>query len=142
MLVGCIGTFDLRLLGLAKRIPMIALHRIIPWGISGYAINVLTGAMYLMGEPDQYIYNPSFQFKLAFMTIAGLNVLVFYTLVFGKIKMLKEGADAPPLGKIVGAVSLAVWIAVMVCGRLITFYRPFICGDGPQAFPLECIPHP
>jgi hypothetical protein len=30
MLVGCVGLFDLRLLGMAKRIPIAALHKLIP----------------------------------------------------------------------------------------------------------------
>lgn len=33
LLIGMIGAFDLRLLGVAKRIPIAALHRLVPWGI-------------------------------------------------------------------------------------------------------------
>src|SRR3954470_10199322 len=57
MLVGCIGVFDLRLLGVGKRIPIAALHRLILWGMLGFAINVTSGSMFLLTEPDQYIYN-------------------------------------------------------------------------------------
>jgi hypothetical protein len=40
-----------------------------------------------------------------------------------------------------GAVSLACWIGVIICGRLITFYRPFACNPGEaNAFIVECIP--
>src|SRR6476660_3377898 len=78
LLVGCIGLFDLRLLGVGKRIPIAALHKLIPWGLLGFAINVSTGSMFLLTEPDQYIYNPSFQFKVTFIMIAGLNALAFY----------------------------------------------------------------
>ena len=139
MLIGCIGAFDLRLLGLAKRIPIIALHRLIPWGISGYVLNMLTGSMFLMTEPDQYIYNPSFHFKILFMILAGLNVLVFYTIVFRKVKVLEVGADAPLLGKFIGGASLFFWIAIIVCGRLLTFYRPGRCSGVPT-FPFDCVP--
>ena len=62
LLIGCIGLFDLRLLGLGKRIPIAALHRLIPWGLAGYGINVVSGLAFLMTEPDQYIYNPEFHF--------------------------------------------------------------------------------
>jgi hypothetical protein len=30
-----------------------------------------------MTEPNQYLYNPAFQFKLLLIGLAGLNVLVF-----------------------------------------------------------------
>jgi len=58
MLVGCIGMFDLRLLGIGKRIPIAALHKLIPLGLTGFAINITSGSLFLLTEPDQYIYNP------------------------------------------------------------------------------------
>src|SRR5258708_787184 len=91
MLLGAIGLFDLRLLGLAKRVPIAALHRLVPWGVGGYVLNIITGLMFLATEPDQYIYNPSFHFKILFMGFAGLNVLVFYLAVFRRVRILSPG---------------------------------------------------
>src|SRR3954469_22998961 len=65
LLVGTIDAFDLRLLGIGKRIPISALHRLIPWGVAGYLLNITTGLMFLTTSPDQYIFNPSFHLKLA-----------------------------------------------------------------------------
>ncbi len=140
MLIGAIGVFDLRLLGVAKRIPIAALHRVIPWGISGYVLNLLTGLMFLMTEPDQYIYNPSFHFKILFMGIAGLNVLAFYSAVFRKVRVLGLGAATPWPAKLIAGASLFCWIGVIVCGRMLTFYRPGLCGRQPTHFPFYCIP--
>jgi hypothetical protein len=138
LLVGCIGTFDLRLLGVGKRIPIASLHKLIPFGLLGYGINILSGSMFLMTEPDQYIYNPSFHFKLLFMGIAGFNALSFYLTVYRRT----VATDQPPrLAKIIAATSLCMWIAVIVCGRLLTFYRPGDCGPGGPGFLAECIPH-
>ena len=78
MLVGCIGTFDLRLLGVARRVPIAVVHRFIPWGIAGFVINATTGALFLLTEPDQDIYNVSFHFKLMFLAIGGTNAALFY----------------------------------------------------------------
>src|SRR5689334_3260048 len=72
LLIGAVGVFDLRLLGVGKRIPILALHRLIPWGIAGYATNVVSGLAFLMTEPDQYVFNAAFQLKLLLMAIAGL----------------------------------------------------------------------
>jgi hypothetical protein len=41
MLIGTVGFFDLRVLGVAKAIPPAALHRLIPWGLGGFAVNLL-----------------------------------------------------------------------------------------------------
>ena len=141
LLVGTIGAFDLRLLGLARRISIGALHRLVPWGVFGYALNIVTGAMFLVTEPDQYIYNPAFHLKLTFMAVAGINILVFYLLLYGRLKNTEPGADAPRGAKIVATVSLCVWIGVIVCGRLLTFYRPADCDLKDAGFIATCIPH-
>lgn len=139
LLVGTIATFDLRLLGMAKHVPIAALHRLVPWGILGYSVNVITGAMFLLTEPDQYIYNPAFHFKMLFMGLAGVNVLAFYSTVFRKLEVLGPGDDTPRSAKLIGGASLFLWIAVIVCGRLLTFYRPGVC-EGPRAFLSTCRP--
>ncbi|MEP7246154.1 MAG: hypothetical protein ABI885_21080 [Gammaproteobacteria bacterium] len=43
--------FDLRVLGLLKRIPIGALHRLVPFGLAGYALNLLTGLTFFSGHP-------------------------------------------------------------------------------------------
>ena len=141
LLVGMIATFDLRLLGLAKGVSIAALHKLVPWGVFGYALNVLTGAMFLVTEPNQYIYNPAFQFKLLFMAIAGLNILVFYGVLFGRLKHARPDEATPRGAKTVAVVSLSVWIAVIICGRLLTFYRPGDCDLKDAGFIATCIPH-
>src|SRR4029453_8768421 len=95
LLIGWIGLFDLRLLGLGKRIPIAALHRLIPWGLAGYGINVVSGLAFLMTEPDQYIYNPAFQFKLLFMAVAGFNATAFYLVAYRRATPPAAGAEGP-----------------------------------------------
>jgi hypothetical protein len=124
LLMGTVGLFDLRLLGLGKRIPFAALHRLIPWGIGGYVLNILTGICFLAASADQYMYNPAFQLKILSMGIAGVNVLIFYTTMFRKVRTLKPGENAPLPARIIGGVSLVCWLSVITFGRLITFYRP------------------
>ena len=140
LLVGTIGMFDLRLLGMAKRVPTVALHRLVPWGILGYVLNVVTGALFLTTEPREYIYNPAFHFKMLFMVLAGLNVLAFYLTTFRKVKVLGSGDDAPRIAKVMASVSLVMWIGVIVCGRFLTFYRPDLCGSQRVGFFSTCIP--
>ena len=141
LLVGMIATFDLRLLGLAKGVSIAALHKLVPWGVFGYVLNVITGAMFLVTEPNQYIYNPAFHFKMVFMAVAGLNIVVFYFVLFGRLKKAEPGAETPRAAKTVAIVSLSVWVAVIICGRLLTFYRPGDCELKDAGFIATCIPH-
>ena len=140
LLVGSIGTFDLRLLGVAKRVPIAAVHRFIPWGLAGFAINIMTGTMFLLTEPDQYIYNPSFHFKLLFMTIGGLNAATFYLTSYRRVFAPDAPLDAPRRAKVIAAISLCAWIGVITGGRLLAFYRPSACEGKQIALLLTCAP--
>jgi len=125
LLLGTVGLFDLRVLGMARQIAPAKLHRLIPLGIAGFAVNLTTGIVFFFGFPEQYFYNPSFQLLLTFVVVAGINVAVFYlTDAFREVKLMPSGADAPLRAKLIAGTSLSAWVAVLVCGRLITFYRP------------------
>jgi Na+/citrate or Na+/malate symporter len=140
LLVGCIGTFDLRLLGVARRVPIAAVHRLIPWGLLGFVINISSGVLFVLTEPDQYIYNPSFHIKLLFIMIAGVNAGLFYLSSYRQVFGANPSLDAPLRAKLIAAVSLGAWITVIVCGRLITFYRPAPCLGEQHGLLLECAP--
>ena len=140
LLIGTIGVFDLRLLGLARRIPIAAMHRLIPWGLLGFGINAVTGLSFLLTEPDQYVYNPSFHFKLLFIVAAGLNALAFYLTSYRRLTADGASLDATPTAKVIAAVSLSLWISVIVAGRLLTFYRPVPCQPPEPSFLATCIP--
>ena len=125
LLIGTVGLFDLRALGMAKGIAFDAIHRLVPWGIAGYLSNLLVGTVFFFGHPDQYFYNNAFRFKVMLMALAGANVLFFYgTSAFTEVKTLPAGADAPLRVKIIAGASLCAWVGILTCGRLITFFRP------------------
>jgi uncharacterized membrane protein len=115
LLIGTVGLFDLRMIGLVKRVPVASLHRLIPFGILGYVMNVLTGITFLSGFPDQYIYNPAFQTKIMFMGVAGLNVAVFYLTTYRHVARMGPKDEPVLAARIAG---------VIFCGRFITFFRP------------------
>jgi hypothetical protein len=83
------------------------------------------------GHPEQYFYNNAFRLKLVLMAVAGANILAFYgTTAFADVKTLPADASAPPRSKLIAGISLCAWVAVLVCGRLITFFRaPFFHQD-------------
>jgi hypothetical protein len=125
LLIGTVGFFDPRALGLAKGIPLGTIHRLIPWGIAGYIGNLLLGIVFFSGHPERYYYNNAFRMKLLFTLVAGVNILAFYgSSAFAEAKALPAGASAPLRIKIIAGTSLFAWVAVLVCARMITFNRP------------------
>ena len=110
MLIGVVGLMDLRLLGMAKRLPFAPLHKLLPFGIAGFSICLGTGTLFFAGDPFQYIHNPVFWYKILFIVLAGANVLVFYA------------SGVAPLGaKLIAGASLFLWIGVMYLGRMLPF---------------------
>jgi hypothetical protein len=140
LLLGSIAAWDLRLVGLMKDVPLVAFHRLVPFAVAGFVVNAVSGSLFLMTFPDQYVYNPAFHLKVLCLLLAGINVLVFYAGIFRRIRRLAPGQPIPALARLSGAVSLALWVTVIVCGRMITFFRPAVCPPGKVlGFLADCI---
>ena len=95
LMTGTVGAFDLRLLGLGKGIAPAALHRSLRYGVIGFGISVVTGSLFIFGQPDQYFYNDAFKVKVVCLALLGLNVLAFYSLEARKVLALGPNGDAP-----------------------------------------------
>jgi hypothetical protein len=124
VLAGTVGLFDLRVLGLAKGIAPATLHATLRWGLVGFAVSVITGVMFISGTPDQYFYNDAFRLKVVFLVLMGANAALFYRREFAGIRVLGPHDDASRSAKLVAAASLVFLVGVMLCGRMITFFRP------------------
>ena len=119
LVIGAIGLFDLRVLGVARAIPPSTLHKLIPWGVVGFALTLVTGGGFVIARPNAYAFNLAFRMKLLLMLIAGLNVLWFYgSTAFREVKEMPAGADAPVRGKVITAVSLTCWLGVLLFSGL------------------------
>src|SRR5262245_56598772 len=113
LLVGTVGLLDLRLLGRMRHMSFAAVHSLIPWGIAGFVINLITGVLFFVGAPDQYLANVAWWYKLAFLAIAGLNVLYFETTQAQRALAISSGDDTPRAFKVIGAVSIVSWFMVL-----------------------------
>jgi hypothetical protein len=60
--------------------------------------------------------------KIAFILLAGVNVLLFYVSgIFQAVETLGAGEDAPRGAKAIAATSLFLWVGVMFWGRMLPF---------------------
>ena len=122
LLFGCIGVLDLRLLGVWKNPAVAAVTHLIPWGIVGFLVNVVTGTVFFVGEPLQYVDNPAFWLKMLFIFLAAWNVAIFYLSgIAGRIEALDADDDAPMAAKVIAGSSLVLWIGVMFFGRMLPY---------------------
>jgi hypothetical protein len=119
MIIGVALIVNLRMLGVAKSISFAGLHRMLPWGILGFAINVVTGFLFFLTTPDQYTTNLSLHIKMVLMMIAGLNI--FYFTTFDETWNLSPGDDAPVRAKVVTTATVVLWVGVIYFGRMMPF---------------------
>src|SRR5690606_17638030 len=116
--------FDLRMMGLVHGLPLAALHRLVPFGVLGFALSAASGFLFVISAPDQYLYNPAWQVKMALLAIAGLNMVLFYWVAAKRAYAVGAG-EAPPLTiRVFAAVSMLSWLGVITAGRVITAFRP------------------
>jgi hypothetical protein len=133
LLFGSVGMFDLRMMGLVRGISLGGLRRLIPFGVAGFLLCAITGFAFVVTAPDQYLYNPAWQTKMAILVVAGLNMGLFYLTMARKVHALGVDEPLPLAGRLFAIASLGCWMGVIACGRVITAFRPpfhwcFWCG--------------
>jgi hypothetical protein len=122
ILVGSVVMFDLRVLGLSKRIPVRALARhLLPWSVGALVLIVPTGLLMFSAHAGDFLTNTAFQLKMALLIVAGLNAAFFHTGPYQSVKTWNVDAPAPLLAKASVIVSLVIWIAIISCGRLLAY---------------------
>lgn len=127
LLVGTVGILDLRMLGFAKQIPLEPLHRLVPWAMLGFGINLLTGVLAFTGMDQYYTYNWAFWLKMLAILLLGLNVAAFYlTGAFESVRGLRPGEEAPLLAKLFALTSIFLCFVVITLGRYIQSYSDTI----------------
>jgi len=125
--VGTNVAWDVRVLGFSLGIPLEALRRyfLVMW--AGFWINAFSGVLLLIAYPTKALTNPLFYAKLAL--IAFGVVLAFR--IRREVKGLAARADAPPMARMLAAVSLVCWIAVIFAGRLLAYTCSRLTVDFP-----------
>lgn len=122
VLVGAVAMFDLRVLGLSRRIPVDDLGRhLLPWSVGALIVIVPTGVLMFMSDAGDMAANRAFAVKLGLIFLAGCNAAVFHMGALRTVGHWRTGVAAPPMARLHAAMSLGLWLSVIVCGRLIAY---------------------
>jgi len=120
LIVGTVGVLDLRVLGFLKQLPIAPLQRFVPYALLGLGVNILTGLLAFIGQPEMYIYSEVFWLKMLALVLLGINGGVFYlTTISAGLDEVGPGQDAPPLAKLVATTALVLCFAIIFFGRYI-----------------------
>jgi len=116
--IGMLLAINLRLLGVMPQVAFADMHRLLPWAMLGFGANLITGMLFFVGQPNQYVDSAPFHWKVVFLLIAGANFL--YLTVFKKA-WDTDGSDARFADKVMAVSSIAAWLIVLVAGRMLPF---------------------
>jgi hypothetical protein len=120
LLVGAIAVVDARLLGLLRHQALAPLLRsALPIALAGFAGAVASGTLLFVADAGELLGNRAFAAKLALLSVAGLNAAWFHASATREA-LRTDGAPTATM-RAAGAVSLLVWIATIVAGRLIAY---------------------
>jgi hypothetical protein len=116
--LGVLLAVNLRILGVMRQVPFSDVHRLLPWGMLGFGANLITGMLFFVGQPKQYIDSAPFYWKVVFLMVAGANFL--YLTVFKKGWAIDRW-DASLADKAMAISSLLAWLIVLYGGRMLPF---------------------
>jgi hypothetical protein len=123
LMVGGLLIVDLRLLGYIRRVPMRAALAFLPFVIVGFLINLATGVEFFITDPFMYWPSPAFKLKMVLILLAGLNALVFTVMEHRRVLVLADGDDTGAYVKVTAGLSLSLWLAVLLLGRLLPAFE-------------------
>ena len=122
-LVGTITVFDLRLLGwaLPQRRVSEVVAPLLPWAWLGFGVQVVTGVLLFSSEAVKIYGNPAFRLKMLLLLLAGIQALVFQTVVSRKLSAWDDRPALPVMARVMGLISILLWVAIVTAGRFIGF---------------------
>jgi hypothetical protein len=114
LLLGNLVLFELRTWGIALALPVAPLARLaLTLSLSGFALAAASGSLMFASQPLELLANRAFTLKMGLLVLAGSNAALFHAR--GGLNKLDRLARAQT------ALSLGLWLAVIVCGRWIAY---------------------
>jgi hypothetical protein len=122
LLFGAIVPLDLRLIGWRRTVPIGTMVRaMLPVAIAGLGLAVVAGFALFSIRAVKYAGTGLFQVKMALIACALTNALLLKHAAQWEAQQVKVGVVPPPRLRVAGALSIVLWVSVIVCGRMLAF---------------------
>lgn len=119
LLIGVMTVVDLRILGVFRQTSYASVLKLLPLAVLGFTVNLISGIAFIAANPFLYSSNPAFLLKLIVILLGGLNAVWFTFAEHRQIAGLPSDALAPLPARIMAGASLAMWVLVILLGRLL-----------------------
>lgn len=122
-LVGISGATAMRILGVARSMPLEPMEDFFPLMYVGFWINAVTGTVLLSLYPTKFLVDATLYIKLAAVTVAIVIIRKLQSHVFGGGANLDTAAGSKKAKMLAGTL-LAVWLIAITAGRLTAYTLP------------------
>lgn len=111
--LGVVFAFNVRVLGFANNISIASYDKLFKLAWAGFALNLASGLILLVGDLNKFITQGSFIVKMVLILIGGVMMKV----VMNSIRAQKDESTI----KLLSALCLAVWFGAICAGRLMAY---------------------
>ena len=114
---------DLKFLGLAVPSQNVSemIRRLMPWTWWALLGNAVTGLLFVVARPNRYFFNPVVGWKFSMLVPAVALAFVVYWLNRRETGYWERSSGRRISARIIAAVSLVLWIGVVLAGRWIAY---------------------
>jgi len=114
LLLGSLVLLELRVWGVARELPLRTLAGLaLRVTLLGFALAATSGGLMLASQWSELLGNRALITKMVVLALAGLNAVAFHA---------RGGLDkADRIARLQTALSLGLWVLVVVCGRFIAY---------------------
>src|SRR5688572_18179525 len=120
MLVGVLICIDLRILGVARSIPLPPIKRLMTIVWIAFGVNAASGTALFAADAVKFINSPTFLLKLSSITIGVILAALMSRSVLST-NQAGTTLQSPAVAKSLAVVSIVVWIAAIGFGRYMAY---------------------
>ncbi len=114
LLLGNLVALECRVFGLSRELDLAALGRLsLTLALCGFGLVAASGLLMFASQPQELLANRAFTLKMGLLMLAGTNAALFHAR--GGLARLDR------TGKFQTALSLGLWLCVIICGRWIAY---------------------
>jgi len=124
-LVGLNAAIDLRILGVARKVPLAPMEKFFKIMWAAFWVNALSGIALLIADATTKLANPVFYIKMSFVALAIINMAALRRRVFRGTSM-----DVARFGRALAITSLIFWGGAITAGRLMAYFGPVSGAPG------------
>lgn len=111
---------DLRIMGFWRRMPVKPMSdALTPFAMVGLLMFGVSGLAMFAADPATLVKSEIFFIKLGLVALAVANALAFRR--FSQTRLERWSRRAPLRARLSAAMSLSLWSAAIICGRMIAY---------------------